>query len=51
MLVVPMPLTLTPKFSSCIRPLHYMAHAIAFAVIRTTKTREHFVESSYTTQL
>ena len=29
----------------------YMAHAVAFAAIRTTKTREHFAESSYTTQL
>jgi len=28
-----------------------MAHAVAFAAIRTTKTREHFAESSYTTQL
>ena len=26
-----------------------MAHAVAFAAIRTTKTREHFAESSYTT--
>ena len=26
-------------------------HAVAFAAIRTTKTREHFAESSYTTQL
>ena len=25
-----------------------MAHAVAFAAIRTTKTREHFAESSYT---
>ena len=29
----------------------YMAHAVAFAAIITTKTREHFAESSYTTQL
>jgi len=29
----------------------YMAHAVAFAAIRTTKTREHFADSSYTTQL
>ena len=29
----------------------YMAHAVAFAAIRTTKTREHFAESSYATQL
>jgi len=29
----------------------YMAHAVAFAAIRTTKTLEHFAESSYTTQL
>ena len=29
----------------------YMAHAVAFAAIRTTKTREHFAESSYTMQL
>ena len=29
----------------------YMAHAVAFVAIRTTKTREHFAESSYTTQL
>ena len=29
----------------------YMAHAVTFAAIRTTKTREHFTESSYTTQL
>jgi len=29
----------------------YMAHAVVFAVIRMTKTREHFAESSYTTQL
>ena len=28
-----------------------MAHAVAFAAIRTTKTREHFAEISYTTQL
>jgi len=28
-----------------------LAHAVAFAAIRTTKTREHFAESSYTTQL
>jgi len=28
-----------------------MAHAVAFAAIRTTETREHFAESSYTTQL
>ena len=28
-----------------------MAHAVAFAAIRTTKTREHCAESSYTTQL
>jgi len=27
----------------------YMAHAVAFAAIRTTQTREHFAESSYTT--
>jgi len=27
-----------------------MAHAVAFAAIRTAKTREHFAESSYTTQ-
>jgi len=26
----------------------YMAHAVTFAAIRTTKTREHFAESSYT---
>ena len=26
-------------------------HAVAFAAIRTTKTREHFAGSSYTTQL
>ena len=29
----------------------YMAHAVAFAAIRTTKTWEHFAESSYTMQL
>ena len=29
----------------------YMAHAVAFAAIRMTKTQEHFAESSYTTQL
>ena len=31
----------------------YTAHAVAFvfAAIRTTKTREHFADSSYTTQL
>ena len=29
----------------------YMAHAVAFAAIRTKKTRKHFVESSYITQL
>jgi len=28
-----------------------MAHVVAFAAIRTTKTREHFAVSSYTTQL
>ena len=29
----------------------YTAHAVAFAAIRTTRTREHFAESSYKTQL
>jgi len=28
----------------------YMAHAVPLAAIRMTKTREHFTESSYTTQ-
>jgi len=28
-----------------------MAHAVAFAAIRTTKTRENIAESSYATQL
>jgi len=36
-------------FCCSLRP--YMAHAVAFAAIRTVKTREHFAESSYTTQL
>ena len=34
-----------------VKPLPYMARALAFAAIRTTKAREHFAESSHTTQL
>ena len=30
---------------------YYMAHAVAFAAIRTTKTQEHFAKSSHTMQL
>ena len=41
------------KFKVCAEVIHfqYIAQAVAFAAIRTTKTRERFAESSYTTQL
>jgi len=42
---------LIPDVLHAILTTYYMAHAVAFAAIRTTKTGEHFAESSYTTQL